>query len=175
MNGNRMFWLTGVLVFAVLGILVWGSMRNAPEDMVFIGDYGIEAGRQVYEVEVEDPNGNYASNQLLIKFGGNVQKFKVNGLTVSESDPNYHVVDNAIPDPFLQYDPNNPEHVADPNIINRLSGSFSIGKNWKPGQHEISITVADSRGNSDTKWLRLRVADRTPPRVKKVISKGIKN
>ena len=154
-----------IITVLLLSCLVFGITDNEPADKVIIGQYSIETQRQLYDVEVKDDKGNYGGNLLRIKIWGNVGNISAAGLAPWPPDPNYLVVLNAIPNPTLRYDPNDPNHVADPNIVQRLSGSFSIGKTWEPGHHEIAIQVFDSRGHNDCKWLIVDANDYTAPTI----------
>lgn len=162
MKTQKLLWIVVVVSFAVLS---FGITRNKPEDKVVLRQYTVETGRYLYDIDLYDDKGNYAGNFLRVKFYGDIKGIAVNGAEPWPEDPNYYLVLNAIPDPLLQYDPNNPAHVADPNIVTRLVGSIELGKTWGPGHYEIGIQVFDVADHNDCKWLILNVEDLTPPNV----------
>lgn len=154
-----------VLAMLLIGGLIFGVTGNSPEDKVICGQFSIEAGRMSISWDLYDERGSYAGNHLKVKFLGDVDGISIEGVEIYEPDPNYWLVTNAIPDPMVSYDPNDPNHFADPNIVTRLSGDITIIRTWPPGHYEIGVWVFDSWGNSDCKWMILDVSDTTPPTV----------
>lgn len=156
--------LSAVALF-VLATLTFGITNNKPEDKLTLCQYEVETGRYFYNIDLKDDKGNYAGNTLRVKFHGNIGGLSIGGVEPWAEDPNFFLVLDAIPNPLLQYDPNNPAHVEDPNIVIRLTGSIQIGKTWEPGHYEIGIQVFDTYDHNDCKWLILDARDTTPPDV----------
>jgi hypothetical protein len=146
------------LIFVlIVTVLASVSLSFLPSDNEPLGTEEAGPGRKWYRIDVIDPCGNYVRrdgvpNHLRMKFYGDVDGLQLAGLSPYPPDPNWLVVNNAVPD------------VNEPNQT--LEGHFFCSKVWKPGDHQIGYQVADSNSNTDCKWGYFIIRDKKPPKVK---------
>jgi hypothetical protein len=141
-------------LFAVGGINVWADLF---QDCYVVGEEYTNPGHKTFTFSVEDINGNYLGNYLRVKLQWNasqgISATMLHGLSIWPEDPNYFVVDNAIPDP------NNNE----PNLY----GSFGVSKTWKHRDYKIDVQVFDVADNNSCGTGYVYARDKGKPKVTK--------
>lgn len=144
-----------ILIFGIYGSVIYGGSAF-PTDCYTVGEHYTNPGQKTYTFSMEDINGNYIGNFLRVRLNWNapegISATLLHGLSVWNNDPNYFVVDNAIPDP----------NSGEPNLY----GSFFIEKNWH-GDFEINVQVFDSWDNNSCGTGYIFSRDQGKPKVTK--------